>query len=197
MRALAVFLILGLGLPAAPALARSKRQSKASRIQEYLKFASKLFKAGDFEGALVQLQRAEPMLEGHKKQALVRFNIARCFEELGRHAEALGAYERFLEDPDTLALARPCLRVFGVAVTGDVVGMTLLSALLGAGASRTVMVVSTGLQWGFFLPLAWLVGPVLGYGLLGIWVLQGVYRVLQSVVFAWIWHRRRWTTVTL
>jgi Na+-driven multidrug efflux pump len=73
----------------------------------------------------------------------------------------------------------------------------LTQALLGAGASRTVMLVSLGNQWLFFLPLAYLLGPILGYGLLAIWSLQILQRGLASVIFAVMWQRRGWTQIQL
>ena len=53
---------------------------------------------------------------------------------------------------------------------------------------------SVGLQWGIFLPAAWLVGPVLGYGLLGIWLAQMGFRLLQALAFVILWQRRGWVT---
>ena len=37
------------------------------------------------------------------------------------------------------------------------------------------MMITVFMQWIVFLPLAYLAGPVLGFGLLTIWLLQGVY----------------------
>ena len=47
------------------------------------------------------------------------------------------------------------------------------------------------------LPLAYLLGPVLGYGLLAIWGLQIIQRGLSSTLFALIWQRRQWTQIRL
>jgi MATE family multidrug resistance protein len=101
----------------------------------------------------------------------------------------------FLHDAETLALARAPLRLVALFMALDTVGMVLMNALLGAGATRSVMVVSVVMQWVFFLPLAYLVGPVLGWGLLGVWALQMIYRVLQSGIFAWIWQRGSWASI--
>ena len=101
----------------------------------------------------------------------------------------------FLRDPATLDLARLPLRLVGLTVVADSVGMVLQNALLGAGAVRPSMRVSITTQWLFFLPAAWVVGPVLGYGLLGIWLCQAGWRILQAVLMAWLWQRRRWTEV--
>jgi Na+-driven multidrug efflux pump len=52
-------------------------------------------------------------------------------------------------------------------------------------------------QWLFFLPLAYLVGPVLGYGLLGVWVINGFYRVGQSISCGTQWAGRKWANIRI
>ncbi len=103
----------------------------------------------------------------------------------------------FIHDPATLAVARAPLQVTGVYIGFDVVGIVLLNALYGAGDNKTVMMVSFGLQWGLFLPLAYAVGVGLGYGLLGIWILQMIYRAIHTLTFAFVWRRGRWKTSKL
>ena len=101
----------------------------------------------------------------------------------------------FLTSPETRELARVPLQVFGAGIALDGIGLVLMNALLGAGASRQVAVVSIAMQWGFFLPLAFLFGPWLGYGLLAIWLVQLAYRVIQAMIFALLWSRGRWAQV--
>ena len=101
----------------------------------------------------------------------------------------------FLDAPETLATARDPLRIFGVFIALDGVGLVLMQALLGAGDARRVAITATALQWGLFLPLAALVGPVLGLGLTAIWVAQIGYRLLQAGVFALFWQRGRWAGI--
>ena len=52
-------------------------------------------------------------------------------------------------------------------------------------------------QWVFFLPLAYVVGPVLGLGLLGVWIVNGVYRAGQAVNCATQWAGRKWTHIQI
>jgi Na+-driven multidrug efflux pump len=59
------------------------------------------------------------------------------------------------------------------------------------------MVVGVTLQWVLFLPIAYLVGPHLGFGLLGIWVVQVGHRAIQAGCFAGMWNRGNWTNVKL
>lgn len=95
--------------------------------------------------------------------------------------------------PDTLvAMGRLPLQLTALMIVLDAAAIVLAQALLGAGANRTVMLLTLALQWLLFLPLAWWVGVVQGYGLLGIWWAQVGYRGLNSLVFARVWQRRRW-----
>lgn len=98
----------------------------------------------------------------------------------------------FIHEPSTLSLGRVPLQIFGAGIALDGVGLVLLAALTGAGNATTVMKVSIAFQWGLFLPVAYLLGPVLGYGITAIWSAQVAYRLLQSATFAWIWQRGEW-----
>ncbi|MFP6685882.1 MAG: MATE family efflux transporter, partial [Polyangiaceae bacterium] len=89
----------------------------------------------------------------------------------------------FIHDAGTLAEARVPLMIIGGVIAVDAVGLVLQNALLGAGDSTRVMVLVVGLQWLVFLPAAYLVGPVWGYGLVGIWVAQAIYRAIQASMF--------------
>jgi MATE family multidrug resistance protein len=100
-------------------------------------------------------------------------------------------------EPDTLALTLWPLRLVGISMLFEGVGVVMQNALLGAGAARRVMVVAITNQWLIFLPLAYLTGPVLGYGLTEIWLLQVIYRAIQGGIFATFWSRRKWTHIEI
>jgi Na+-driven multidrug efflux pump len=98
----------------------------------------------------------------------------------------------FLPEPNLVELGVVPLRLIGAGILIDGTGLILMNALFGVGAARLVMFVSVGLQWGLFLPGAWLLGPKLGFGLTAIWLALTTYRGLQSVVLAVAWQRREW-----
>ncbi|WP_129140302.1 MATE family efflux transporter [Modicisalibacter coralii] len=103
-------------------------------------------------------------------------------------AEVLGLFL-----PGSLVeMGRVPLQLTALMIVLDAAAIVLAQALLGAGANRTVMLLTLALQWLLFLPLAWWVGVVQGYGLLGIWWAQLGYRGLNSLIFARVWQRRRW-----
>ena len=87
------------------------------------------------------------------------------------------------------------LRLIGLGVTLDGLGFILMQSLLGVGASGRVMLVTIGLQWGLFLPLAYLLGAVLGTALLSIWALMIAYRGVQTLVLVAIWRSGRWAAI--
>ena len=98
-------------------------------------------------------------------------------------------------EPETLALLLWPVRLVGMSTIFEAVAMVLQNSLLGAGYARRVMVVAIANQWLLFLPLAYLIGPVLGYGLTAIWLLNVFYRALQAAVFTGFWLRRNWAGV--
>jgi putative MATE family efflux protein len=98
----------------------------------------------------------------------------------------------FIHDPGTRELAHWPMRIMGLTMPIEAVGFAFMHGLLGAGDARRVMLVSIATQWLLFLPLAFLVGPVLGYGLLGVWLLQGGSRSIQSFLFMALWRGRKW-----
>lgn len=103
----------------------------------------------------------------------------------------------FTQDAELLALGEWPLRITGLGMTLDATALVLTQALLGAGASRTVMGVNLGSQWLLFLPCAYIAGPVLGGGLLTIWLMQSGYRAVTSVIFALMWRRRHWADIRI
>ncbi len=101
----------------------------------------------------------------------------------------------FIHDPLTLEAARLPMQLTGIIMPIEAIVMALMNSLLGCGDTRRVMVVAVVAQWVLFLPGAVLVGPVLGFGLLGIWILQGISRLLQAGAFWSFWVGDRWARI--
>jgi multidrug resistance protein, MATE family len=101
----------------------------------------------------------------------------------------------FIHDPETMAVARFPMRLVGLGMAVEGLGMVMMHSLLGAGDTRRVMRVAVLAQWGAFLPLAYLVGPVLGFGLTFIWCMQVGYRAALAGIFTHYWVRRDWARI--
>lgn len=101
----------------------------------------------------------------------------------------------FLRDPALVEVGRLPLQLIGLGILLDGLGLVMMHALLGAGATGLVMKVSVGFQWLLFLPLAYLLGPMLGLGLTAIWLGMTLYRALQAGVFVVAWERKSWAAI--
>lgn len=103
----------------------------------------------------------------------------------------------FIHNPETVALARGPLRLAGLSVGMLGISFTLMHSLLGAGDNKRVMKTSISWQWGFMLPLVFLVGPTLGNGLMAIWFVQLVYCAMLVMTYILLWRGRRWQSIRI
>ena len=103
----------------------------------------------------------------------------------------------FLTNPETRQLAYLPMILWALAIGFDTSGMVLMNSLIGAGDTRRSMWISVIAQWGFFLPFAYVTGPVLGFGLVGVWVINILYRAGQATACAQQWAGRHWAGIKL
>jgi multidrug resistance protein, MATE family len=89
------------------------------------------------------------------------------------------------------------MRMMGLATPLIAVGMILTQALFGAGNTRFVMIIELILHFCCLVPLAWLLGITLGFGLVGIWSAALVYVVLLTAVMIWKFKSGDWKTIKL
>jgi MATE family multidrug resistance protein len=101
------------------------------------------------------------------------------------------------ESPAVLDAALWPLRMMGVSTPLIAVGMILTQALFGAGNSRFVMVVELVLHFTCLVPMAWIFGITLGFGLVGIWTAAVLYIVLLSSAMTWKFARGDWATIRI
>ncbi|MBI5543122.1 MAG: hypothetical protein HY901_04490 [Deltaproteobacteria bacterium] len=82
---------------ASPTAPSSDDATLRIKVQGYLDIAAELFVAKDYSGALTELKRAQAIQD----LAVVRFNIARCHEELEQAEAAIAAYRAYLAVADS------------------------------------------------------------------------------------------------
>jgi multidrug resistance protein, MATE family len=103
----------------------------------------------------------------------------------------------FLSDPHTISIANAPLRIesamAGILSLSYIFAFTLNS--LGAG--KRIMIVYLSTQWLILLPMAWLVGPHLHYGLLQLWLVQMAYGVIATVLITGLWINGNWKTIKI
>ena len=103
----------------------------------------------------------------------------------------------FPGEPEPLALAIAPMRLVGFTIGVEAFSMVLLNAIVGAGATTTALIIAVTMQWGLFLPLAWVFGPVKGGGLMTIWIINVGHRAVMAAILALVWGSRRWADVKL
>jgi multidrug resistance protein, MATE family len=104
----------------------------------------------------------------------------------------------WIHDPATLAIAVWPTRILGLMIVVNGVGYMLATLLNGAGDVKKVTWVNLVTQWLILVPGAWLAGPVLGFGLLGIWLVhQFLFRLGHVFIFAWFWRRGGWSRILI
>ncbi|MBM4362132.1 MAG: MATE family efflux transporter [Deltaproteobacteria bacterium] len=89
------------------------------------------------------------------------------------------------------------LRLMGAATPLIATGMILSQALFGAGNTVFVMVVELVLHFACLVPLTWLLGITLGYGLVGIWAAAIVYVLLLAGVMIWKFAKGDWKSIRI
>ena len=101
----------------------------------------------------------------------------------------------FTNDAALIELGTWPLRILGFAIAFEVASIIFNQTLLGAGASKQVLKINLVMQWAVFLPLAWVIGPYLGLGLTGIWILQACQRMALAIIYGTIWSRKHWAHI--
>lgn len=90
------------------------------------------------------------------------------------------------------AIARPVLQIAGAAQIFYAAGIVLAHALQAAGATMYVMWVEVLTHWVIFLPVSYLLGVVLGTGLVGAWLALPAYIIAYSALIYYRYRQGTW-----
>jgi len=103
----------------------------------------------------------------------------------------------FTDDPAVVALGRPLLVIGALFQLFDFLAIVTEGALRGAGDTRWPFAVETALGWGFFIPLAYLLGVVLEGGLTGAWVGGLIYVCALALVLVRRFRSGAWRQIAI
>jgi len=101
------------------------------------------------------------------------------------------------QSPAVYETALVPMRMMGLCTPLIAVGMILTQALFGAGNTRFVMLVELVLHFFCLVPLAWLFGITLHWGLPGIWASAVVYVLLLTATMTWKFRHGDWKTISI
>jgi putative MATE family efflux protein len=100
-------------------------------------------------------------------------------------------------DPMVAEVGAGSLRLIAYSLPMMVVGLILSQALYGAGANTYVMIAEGCLHFGVLVPLSYLLGPYLGYGLDGIYLAAVTYITGLGLAMAIKFLGKGWRNVRL
>lgn len=98
---------------------------------------------------------------------------------------------------EVIEIARPVLQIAGIAQVFYSAGIIFAHALQAGGATVYVMFVEVLTHWVIFLPLTYLLGVVLGWGIIGAWMALPVYIVAYTAMNAAKFRSNNWISVNL
>ncbi len=100
-------------------------------------------------------------------------------------------------DPEVLKVAVPILRVLGLVQPVIVIALTFTQALYGAGNTRYVMIAEGILHFTCLMPLAYLLGLPLHFGLWGVWAALIIYLLGLALVMFLKFRTGTWKHITI
>jgi MATE family multidrug resistance protein len=103
----------------------------------------------------------------------------------------------FTDDPAVVTLGRPLLAIGALFQFFDFLVIVTEGALRGAGDTRWPFAVETALGWGFFVPLAYVLGVVLEGGLTGAWFGGLVYVCALALVLVRRFRSGAWQKIAI
>jgi Na+-driven multidrug efflux pump len=103
----------------------------------------------------------------------------------------------FTQSPAVLEAALGPMRMMGLCTPIIAIGRILTQALFGAGNTKCVMLVELMLHFLCLVPLAWLLGITLGFGLWGIWIAAVTYVVLLASIMLYKFASGDWRGIRI
>lgn len=98
----------------------------------------------------------------------------------------------FTSDPAVLALGKQVMLIDIFLEIGRAVNMVMVRSLQAANDILFPIALGIGSQWCVSVVLCWVLGVVLGWGLIGIWLAMMCDEVLRACLFVIRWRRRKW-----
>jgi putative MATE family efflux protein len=103
----------------------------------------------------------------------------------------------FTTDAEVARHAVTCLRSVSVAFVAFGFGMTLTSALNGAGDTWTPTWINLACFWSLEIPLAYVLARPLGWGPMGVYAAIGVAFTVHALISLVVFRRGRWKARTV
>jgi putative MATE family efflux protein len=101
----------------------------------------------------------------------------------------------FVSDPEVVNLAIWYLRIVGISEPALALIFTLAGGLQGAGDTRSPLYISIFGLWLFRIPLAYILGVVLEWGVIGAWTAMTVDTFIRGGLYVYRFKAGKWKHV--
>ncbi len=98
----------------------------------------------------------------------------------------------FTSDPRVIALASTIFIIDIFVEQGRVLNIVLVNSMKGAGDVYFSAVMGMIMVWLVSVSLAYILGVVLGYGLIGIWIGFAADEIIRGLILLFRWHSNKW-----
>lgn len=98
----------------------------------------------------------------------------------------------FTSDPVIIATGVILLRIGLVIEPGRVFNVIVINSLRATGDARFPVFVGLVVMWGLWVPLSWLLGVKLGWGVPGIWCAMACDEWTRGLLMYWRWRQWKW-----
>ncbi|SFC38882.1 putative efflux protein, MATE family [Alkalibacterium subtropicum] len=142
---------------------------------------------GQLVGAKKQDEAYAYMFMGFKFAGLVTIVIGSLFALFGRQI-----FSFFTDDPSLIALGSTIMIIELFLQPARTSNLVIISALRAAGDAKFPVLIGVTVMWGVLVPLAYLFGIVLGFGLPGIWMAMLIDEWIRGSLMYFRWKKKRW-----
>ena len=105
--------------------------------------------------------------------------------------------EIFTDQKTVIETGRNVLILFGIIQFFDAINLILSHALQGAGYTKWVMKAEGFVVWFLFLPAAYILSLVFGFGLYGAWLSMFAYTLIIGVTMLWKFKEGKWKEIEM
>jgi putative MATE family efflux protein len=98
----------------------------------------------------------------------------------------------FTDDPDIITQVAQLFLISLILEPGRTFNLVVINALRATGDARFPLYMALVSMWGIAVPLAYFLGIMQGYGLVGIWLALACDEWVRGLAMFWRWRSRRW-----
>ncbi len=103
----------------------------------------------------------------------------------------------FTDQQEIIAVGSTLVLMTILLEPGRALNLVIILSLRAAGDAKFPVYLGVLSMWGVAVPLAYLLGVHLGYGLIGVWTAFIVDEWLRGLMMLWRWRKKKWQGMSL